>query len=56
MNLGKILSRVVVDKTHKIIYDKSEKRTGGDLDRYVDIHKKQKQWVPPVTRYNYTAD
>ena len=56
MRLDKILSTVVNDKPHKIVYDKKMKSPGGDLDRFIDIHKRHKKWVPPVTRYNYTAD
>ena len=56
MKLGTILSTVVNNKPHRIVYDKSKKSPDGDLDRFIDIHKKQKKWVPPVTRYNYTAD
>ena len=24
--------------------------------RFIDIHKRNKEWVPPVTKYNYTAE
>ena len=51
----KTLSTVVKDPSYKIHYNK-ESKLGPDLQRFIDIHKRRKQWVPPVTRYNYTAD
>jgi hypothetical protein len=26
------------------------------FERFIDIHKKNKQWVPPLTKYNFTAE
>lgn len=43
------------DKSYKIHYNK-EAKGGPDLKRFIDIHKKNKEWVPGVQKYNYTAD
>lgn len=56
LKLESILSTVIKPKPHKIVYKKESKSPDGDLDRFIDLHKKAKKWVPPVTRYNYTAD
>ena len=29
---------------------------GNKTLRFIDIHKKNKEWIPPVTKYNYTAE
>jgi len=43
----KCLSTVLKDKSYKIHYNK-EAKGGPDLKRFIDIHKKNKEWVPGV--------
>ena len=33
-----------------------EPKGNSNIKRFIDIHKKDKAWVPPVTKYNFTAD
>lgn len=40
----KTLSTSIKDPSYKIHYNKEK----GDLKRFIDIHKKNKEWVPGV--------
>ena len=40
----------------KAQYGKENEKNGGKLERFIDIHKKSKGWLPPLTKYNFTGD
>ena len=55
MDDRKCLSHLKRTIAPKIVL-RDDTKYGNKTLRFIDIHTKGKEWVPPVSKYNYTAD